>query len=54
MKLLRIFLACALLPACTAAVPEPPAGMPLDHEHLPIDPDKALTRVSPAAPRAIR
>jgi outer membrane biogenesis lipoprotein LolB len=54
MKLWHILLACALLPACTADVPEPPAGMPLDREHMPIDPEKALTRISSDAPEAIQ
>lgn len=54
MKLPQLLLACALLSACTVAVPEPPAGMPLDREHLPSDPDEALTSVTPDALHAIQ
>lgn len=50
MKLPWIFLACTLLPACTAAVPEAPPGMPLDPEYFPEDTDKAVTRVSVETP----
>lgn len=43
MKLIRVLLACALLPACTATVPEQPPGMPLDKELMPGHPEEALT-----------
>lgn len=43
MKLVRVFLACALLPACAATVPEQPPGMPLDKELMPGHPEEALT-----------
>jgi hypothetical protein len=54
MKLWQILLVCALLPACTPDVPQPPPGMPLDREHMPTDPDKALTRISSDTPAAIQ
>lgn len=46
MKFVRIFLACALLPACAASLPEQPPGMPLDQEMMPGKPMEALTSVS--------
>lgn len=43
MKLTRVFLTCALLPACAATVPDQPPGMPLDKELMSGNPEEALT-----------
>jgi hypothetical protein len=44
MKLVRVLLACVLLPACAATLPQQPPGMPLDKELLPNTSDEALTK----------
>ena len=44
MKLARVLLACALLPACAATLPLQPPGMPLDKELSPGQSDEALTK----------
>lgn len=44
MNLLRVLLACALLPACAATLPQQPPGMPLDKELSPGHSDEALTK----------
>jgi len=44
MKLARVLLACALLPACATTFPQQPPGMPLDEELSPGQSDEALTK----------
>lgn len=44
MKLLRVLLACALLPACAATLPQQPPSMPLDKELSPGRSEEALTK----------
>ncbi len=44
MNLVRVLLACALLPACAATFPQQPPGMPLDKELSPGHSDEALTK----------
>jgi hypothetical protein len=43
MFFVRVFLACTLLPACSATFPQPPTGMPQDKELSPGRSDEALT-----------
>jgi hypothetical protein len=43
MNFVRVLLACTLLPACAATLPEQPPGMPLNKELSPGHSDEALT-----------
>ena len=43
MKLVRVLVACALVPACAATYPQQPPGMPLDKQLSPGHSDEALT-----------
>jgi len=48
MKAVNSLLACALLSACAATLPESPPGMPLDKKLLPGEASEALTALSPS------